>query len=196
MCPQRHEIFHAQERFEYVAPKRDSKSAMAWWDPKEIILVTFMLGMQSKDLVTGIKQWWIVVALAYLATKPIFQTMKEIAWRRLWLLEVIPNEVKITGKGYLLGYSTSSKAFRVYNKRTKMVEENMHIDFLEDQPNVAGTGPNWMFDLDFLTNTMNYINWYEKLRNDVALTRKDNIKMTEDETSLGMKNLRRRLLKK
>ncbi|GKD03555.1 hypothetical protein Tco_1178529 [Tanacetum coccineum] len=33
----------------------------------------------------------------------------------------------------------------------------MHINFLEDQPNVAGTGPNWMFDLDFLTNSMNYI---------------------------------------
>ncbi|GJV36182.1 putative ribonuclease H-like domain-containing protein [Tanacetum coccineum] len=67
---------------------------------------------------------------------------------------------KFDGKsdeGYLLGYSTTSKAFRVYNKRTKRVEENMHIDFLEDQPNVAGSGPDWMFDLDFLTNTMNYI---------------------------------------
>ncbi|GKA82019.1 putative ribonuclease H-like domain-containing protein [Tanacetum coccineum] len=60
-------------------------------------------------------------------------------------------------EGYLLGYSTSSKAFRVYNKRTKRVEENLHINFLEDQPNMAGTGPNWMFDLDFLTNSMNYI---------------------------------------
>ncbi|GKB55542.1 putative ribonuclease H-like domain-containing protein [Tanacetum coccineum] len=67
---------------------------------------------------------------------------------------------KFDGKsdeGYFLGYSTSSKAFRVYNKRTKRVEENLHINFLEDQPNVAGTGPNWMFDLDFLTNSMNYI---------------------------------------
>ncbi|GJS53041.1 hypothetical protein Tco_0626403 [Tanacetum coccineum] len=64
---------------------------------------------------------------------------------------VIPN------KGYLLGYSTTSKAFRVYNKRTKRVEENPHINFLEDQPNVTGTGPNWMFDLNFLTNSMNYI---------------------------------------
>ncbi|GKD15743.1 putative ribonuclease H-like domain-containing protein [Tanacetum coccineum] len=27
----------------------------------------------------------------------------------------------------------------------------------EDQPNVTRTGPNWMFDLDFLTNSMNYI---------------------------------------
>ncbi|GJX00162.1 putative reverse transcriptase domain-containing protein [Tanacetum coccineum] len=50
---------------------------------------------------------------------------------------------KFDGKsdeGYLLGYSTSSKAFRVYNKRTKRVEENHHINFLEDQPNVSGTG--------------------------------------------------------
>ncbi|GJV47280.1 hypothetical protein Tco_1437492 [Tanacetum coccineum] len=49
---------------------------------------------------------------------------------------------KFDGKsdeGYLLGYSTSSKAFRVYNKMTKRVEENLHINFLEDQPNVAGT---------------------------------------------------------
>ncbi|GJV74837.1 putative ribonuclease H-like domain-containing protein [Tanacetum coccineum] len=67
---------------------------------------------------------------------------------------------KFDGKsdeGYLLGYSTSSKAFRVYNKRTKRVEENLHINFLEDQPNMAGTGLIWMFDLDFLTNSMNYI---------------------------------------
>ncbi|GJR06669.1 ribonuclease H-like domain-containing protein [Tanacetum coccineum] len=67
---------------------------------------------------------------------------------------------KFDGKsdeGYLLGYSTTSKAFRVYNKQTKRVEENLHIDFLEYQPNVAGSGPYWMFDLDFLTNTMNYI---------------------------------------
>ncbi|GKC64522.1 putative ribonuclease H-like domain-containing protein [Tanacetum coccineum] len=60
-------------------------------------------------------------------------------------------------KGYLLGYNISSKAFRVYNKRTKRVEDNLHINFLKDQLNVAGTGPNWMFDLYFLTNSMNYI---------------------------------------
>ncbi|GJV24625.1 putative ribonuclease H-like domain-containing protein, partial [Tanacetum coccineum] len=78
----------------------------------------------------------------------------------LTILNTLDSLGKIYGKsdeGYLLGYSTSSKAFRVYNKRTKRVEENLHINFLEDQPNVAGTGPNWMFDLDFLTNSMNYI---------------------------------------
>ncbi|GJS99408.1 putative ribonuclease H-like domain-containing protein [Tanacetum coccineum] len=72
----------------------------------------------------------------------------------LTILNTLDSLGKFDGKsdeGYLLGYSTSSKAFRVYNKRTKRVEENLHINFLEDQPNVTGTGPNWMFDLDFLT---------------------------------------------
>ncbi|GJS07832.1 putative ribonuclease H-like domain-containing protein [Tanacetum coccineum] len=78
----------------------------------------------------------------------------------LTILNTLDPLGKFDGKsdeGYLLGYSTTSKAFRVYNKRTKRVEENMHINFLEDQPNMAGSGPDWMFDLDFLTNTMNYI---------------------------------------
>ncbi|GJW25624.1 putative ribonuclease H-like domain-containing protein [Tanacetum coccineum] len=78
----------------------------------------------------------------------------------LTILNTLDSLGKFDGKsneGYFLGYSTSSKAFRVYNKMTKRVEKNLHINFLEDQPNVAGTGPNWMFDLDFLTNSMNYI---------------------------------------
>ncbi|GJV87693.1 retrovirus-related pol polyprotein from transposon TNT 1-94 [Tanacetum coccineum] len=65
----------------------------------------------------------------------------------LTILNTLDSLGKFDGKydeGYLLGYSTTSKAFRVYNKRTKRVEENLHINFLEDQPNVAGTGPNWM----------------------------------------------------
>ncbi|GKA74434.1 ribonuclease H-like domain-containing protein [Tanacetum coccineum] len=64
----------------------------------------------------------------------------------LTILNTLDSLGKFDGKsdeGYLLGYSTSSKAFRVYNKRTKRVEENLHINFLEDQPNVAGTGY-WM----------------------------------------------------
>nr|GEV30471.1 hypothetical protein [Tanacetum cinerariifolium] len=37
-------------------------------------------------------------------------------------------------KGYSIGYSMSSKAFRVFNKRTKKVEENMHWLFQEHLP--------------------------------------------------------------
>ncbi|GJS97497.1 putative ribonuclease H-like domain-containing protein [Tanacetum coccineum] len=66
---------------------------------------------------------------------------------------------KVMGKsdeGFLVGYSLQSKAFRVYNLETKRVEENLHITFLENKPNVAGKGPTWLFDLDYLTDSMNY----------------------------------------
>nr|GEW58148.1 hypothetical protein [Tanacetum cinerariifolium] len=42
-------------------------------------------------------------------------------------------------EGYFLGYSMSSKAFRVFNKRTKRAEENLHVDFLENKPIEKGT---------------------------------------------------------
>ncbi|GKB17523.1 putative ribonuclease H-like domain-containing protein [Tanacetum coccineum] len=59
-------------------------------------------------------------------------------------------------EGFLVGYSLNSKAFRVYNLETKRIEENMHINFLENKPNVGGKGPNWLFDLDYLTDSINY----------------------------------------
>nr|GEU31281.1 hypothetical protein [Tanacetum cinerariifolium] len=58
--------------------------------------------------------------------------------------------------GFLVGYSLNSKGFRVYNLETKRVEENLHVNFLEKKPNGAGKGHAWMFDLDYLTNSMNY----------------------------------------
>nr|GEU45388.1 putative ribonuclease H-like domain-containing protein [Tanacetum cinerariifolium] len=58
-------------------------------------------------------------------------------------------------EGYFIGYSMSSKAFKVFNKRTKRVEENMHVDFLENKPIEKGDGP--IFDVDSLTNSMNYV---------------------------------------
>ncbi|GJU53047.1 ribonuclease H-like domain-containing protein [Tanacetum coccineum] len=75
------------------------------------------------------------------------------------ILNTIDNLGKFEGKsdeGFLVGYSLNSKAFRVYNLETKRVEENLHITFLENKPNVAGKGPNWLFDLDYLTDSMNY----------------------------------------
>ncbi|GJV98377.1 putative ribonuclease H-like domain-containing protein [Tanacetum coccineum] len=61
-----------------------------------------------------------------------------------------------SNEGFLVGYSLNSKAFRVYNLETKRVEDNLHINFLENKPNVAGKGPNWLFDLDYLIDSMNY----------------------------------------
>ncbi|GJR72417.1 putative ribonuclease H-like domain-containing protein [Tanacetum coccineum] len=59
-------------------------------------------------------------------------------------------------EGFLLGYSVNRKAFRVFNSQTRKVKENLHVNFLENKPNVAGQGPNWLFNIDSLTNSMNY----------------------------------------
>ncbi|GJS10482.1 putative ribonuclease H-like domain-containing protein [Tanacetum coccineum] len=74
------------------------------------------------------------------------------------ILNTIDHLGKFAGKsdeGFLVGYSLQSKAFRVYNLQTRRVKENLHITFLENKPNVAGKGPTWLFDLDYLTDSMN-----------------------------------------
>ncbi|GJW03431.1 uncharacterized mitochondrial protein-like protein [Tanacetum coccineum] len=40
--------------------------------------------------------------------------------------------------------------------KNRKVEENLHIKFLENKSNVAGSGPEWLFDIDSLTKSMNY----------------------------------------
>nr|GEU72063.1 putative ribonuclease H-like domain-containing protein [Tanacetum cinerariifolium] len=47
-------------------------------------------------------------------------------------------------------------AFRVFNNRTRIVEEKLHIRFNENTPNVVGSGPDWLFNIDALTRTMHY----------------------------------------
>nr|GEY41324.1 hypothetical protein [Tanacetum cinerariifolium] len=60
-------------------------------------------------------------------------------------------------KGYFIGYSMSSKAFRVFNKRNRRVEENLHVEFLENKAIEKGAGPNCLFDIDSLTKSINYM---------------------------------------
>nr|GEU45604.1 hypothetical protein [Tanacetum cinerariifolium] len=76
------------------------------------------------------------------------------------ILNILDPLGKFEGKddeGILVGYYVTSKAFSVFNTKTKKVKENLHVRFLENKPNVAGTGPNWLFDIDSLINSMNYI---------------------------------------
>ncbi|GJQ94993.1 putative ribonuclease H-like domain-containing protein [Tanacetum coccineum] len=75
------------------------------------------------------------------------------------ILNTLDHLGKFDGKadeGFLVGYFINSKAFRVYNSRTRKVEENLHVNFLENQSNVAGNRPEWLFDIKSLTNSMNY----------------------------------------
>ncbi|GJR75280.1 retrovirus-related pol polyprotein from transposon TNT 1-94 [Tanacetum coccineum] len=70
------------------------------------------------------------------------------------------NFLEFDGKsndGFFVGYSLNSKAFRLYNIRTRKVEENLHVRFLEDKPIIVGARPKWLFDIDVLTESMNYV---------------------------------------
>nr|GEV37381.1 hypothetical protein [Tanacetum cinerariifolium] len=74
--------------------------------------------------------------------------------------EICIEKGKFDGKsdeGFFVRYSLSSKAFRVYNTRTRKVEENLHIGFLENKPMIEGNGLKWLFDIDSLTQSMNYV---------------------------------------
>nr|GEU87864.1 putative ribonuclease H-like domain-containing protein [Tanacetum cinerariifolium] len=59
-------------------------------------------------------------------------------------------------EGFLVGYSVNSKSFRVFNSITRSVQETLNVNFLENKPNITGSGPTWLFDIDCLTRTMNY----------------------------------------
>ncbi|GJR55610.1 retrovirus-related pol polyprotein from transposon TNT 1-94 [Tanacetum coccineum] len=75
------------------------------------------------------------------------------------ILNTIDHLGKFDGKadeGFFFRYSFNSKAFRVFNNRTRIMEENLHIRFSESTLNVVGCGPDWLFDIDALTRTMNY----------------------------------------
>ncbi|GKB29686.1 putative ribonuclease H-like domain-containing protein, partial [Tanacetum coccineum] len=60
------------------------------------------------------------------------------------ILNTRDNLGKFDGKadeGFFVGYSMVSKAMRVFNKGTGIVEETLNIRFLENAPNVIGNGP-------------------------------------------------------
>ncbi|GKA58175.1 putative ribonuclease H-like domain-containing protein, partial [Tanacetum coccineum] len=94
----------------------------------------------------------------FLGRKPALGFMKPFGCS-VTILNTIDHLGKFDGKadeGFFVGYLINSKAFRVFNSRTRIVEENLHIQFSENTPNIAGSGPNWLFDIDALTKSMNY----------------------------------------
>ncbi|GJX48610.1 ribonuclease H-like domain-containing protein [Tanacetum coccineum] len=75
------------------------------------------------------------------------------------ILNTIDHLGKFDGKadeGFFVRYSLNSKAFRVFNSRTRIVEENLHIRFSESTPNAVASRPDWLFNTDALTRIMNY----------------------------------------
>ncbi|GJU52004.1 putative ribonuclease H-like domain-containing protein [Tanacetum coccineum] len=83
----------------------------------------------------------------------------ETIWVSCTILNTIDHLGKFDGKAderFFVGYSINSKAFRVFNSRTRTVEENLHVHFSENTPNTAGSRLNWLFYIDALTKSMNY----------------------------------------
>nr|GEY96678.1 ribonuclease H-like domain-containing protein [Tanacetum cinerariifolium] len=107
-----------------------------------------------------------------LVTKPHNKTLYELLHGRLpsigfmrlfgcpvTILNTLDPLGKFHGKvdeGFLVGYSVCSKAFRVFNSRTRIVQETLHVNFMENKLNVVGSGLAWLFDIDSLSQTMNY----------------------------------------
>ncbi|GJX59773.1 ribonuclease H-like domain-containing protein [Tanacetum coccineum] len=94
----------------------------------------------------------------FLGRKPALSFMRPFGCL-VTILNTIDHLGKFDGKDderLFIGYSTNSKAFRVFNSRTRIVEENLHVQFSENTSNIAGSGPNWLFDIDALTKSMNY----------------------------------------
>ncbi|GJR61710.1 uncharacterized mitochondrial protein-like protein [Tanacetum coccineum] len=94
----------------------------------------------------------------FLGRKPALSFMRPFGCP-VTILNTLDHLGKFDGKadeGFFVGYSTNSKAYRVFNNRTRIVEENLHVKFSEETPNIAGNGPNWLFDIDALTISMKY----------------------------------------
>nr|GEY16063.1 hypothetical protein [Tanacetum cinerariifolium] len=88
-----------------------------------------------------------------LKTIRIFRNLESFVGGRVTCEILLRIKLVTTGKKQ---YFTNSKAFRVFNSRTGIVEENLHVKSSENTPNIAGSGPNYLFDIDALTKSMNY----------------------------------------
>nr|GFA46408.1 retrovirus-related Pol polyprotein from transposon TNT 1-94 [Tanacetum cinerariifolium] len=130
------------------------------------------------DLLLPIPFWAKVVNTAcyvqnrVLVTKPHNKTPYELLHGKLpsigftrpfGCLVTILNTLDPLGKfhgkvdeGFLVGYSVCIKALRVFNSRTHIVQETLHVNFIENKPNVIGSSSAWLFDIDSLSQTINY----------------------------------------
>ncbi|GJU04025.1 putative ribonuclease H-like domain-containing protein [Tanacetum coccineum] len=150
------------KKHNYIDTRCPTNIVMAW-SPKETNSLFLCEGNPPTD-----DQW-----LKVIIVKPHNKTPYELFrgrtpalnFMRLFgclvsILNTLDHLGKFDGKsddGFFVGYSLTSKVFRVYNMRTRRVEENLHIRFMEDKPIVSGNGPKWLFDIDSLTKSMNYV---------------------------------------
>ncbi|GJU72972.1 ribonuclease H-like domain-containing protein [Tanacetum coccineum] len=137
--------------------KENDEGYVAFGDPKvKAEAVNTSCYVQNRVLVT--KPHNKTPYELFLGRKPALGFMRPFRCP-VTILNTIDHLGKFDGKadeGFFVGYSINSKAFRVFNSRTRIVEENLHVQFSKNTPNIAGSRPNWLFDIDALTKSMNY----------------------------------------
>ncbi|GJX27876.1 putative ribonuclease H-like domain-containing protein, partial [Tanacetum coccineum] len=148
---------------EYSVARTPQQNGVAEWKNRTLIEAAKTMLADSKLPTT----FWVLIVKPHNKTpyelfrgiKPTIGFMKPFGCH-VTILNTLDKLGKFDGKsdeGFFVGYSLSSKAFRVYNIRTRKVQENLHIGFLENKPMIEGNGPKWLFDLDSLTQSMNYV---------------------------------------
>ncbi|GJV83984.1 putative ribonuclease H-like domain-containing protein [Tanacetum coccineum] len=108
---------------------------------------------------------------------PLIDFMKPFRYP-VTILNIRDHLGKFEGKAdeeYFVGYSVVSKAMRVFNKRTRIVEETLNIKFLKNTTNVKGNGPDWLFDVDSLLISLNYVPVATENKTNGITGTKDNI---------------------
>nr|GEV76605.1 hypothetical protein [Tanacetum cinerariifolium] len=111
-----------------------------------------------QDRVLVVKQHFKTLYELFKGRSPALSLMRPFGCH-VSILNTLDQSEKFDGKlddRIFVGYSTTSKAFRVYNIRTNKVEENLHITFLENKPMITGGGPEWLFNLNVLSKSINY----------------------------------------
>ncbi|GJX48005.1 ribonuclease H-like domain-containing protein [Tanacetum coccineum] len=130
---------------------------------KLVKMITLGLVRATKDETSGILKSFITGVENLIDQRVKAEAVNTACYVQNRVIVTILNTINHFGKfdgkadeGFFIGYSINSKAFRVFNSRTRIVEENLHVQFSEDTPNIAGSEPNWLFDIDALTKSMNY----------------------------------------
>ncbi|KAI3795226.1 hypothetical protein L1987_37875 [Smallanthus sonchifolius] len=65
----------------------------------------------------------------------------------------LPKFAAVDDECYFLGYSSYQKAYRVYNKRTKIVQESFYVEWQELNTPTDQNGPDWFFDAEVIFKT-------------------------------------------
>nr|GEU79751.1 retrovirus-related Pol polyprotein from transposon TNT 1-94 [Tanacetum cinerariifolium] len=137
---------------EFSVPRTPQKNGIAKRKNRTLIKVArTMLADLLLPIPFGLRQ---LILLRVLVTKPHNKTLYELLhgrtpsigfMRPFGCLVTILNTLDSLGKfdekvdkGFLIGNFVSSKAFRVFNSRTRIVQETLHVNFLENKPNVTG----------------------------------------------------------